>query len=146
MLRRCAVSLIALLLAVACGPKTDTTAGSTDEPETETGAETETAAMTETTTATTATTGYESTYSTGDSAETAGGNLCEMAIDRIIAKYESCGIDVSDTDGGGAGECSEEAGLNAQCVAACVEAASCGAFDGSDLDASAIFGDCVTAC
>lgn len=51
-----------------------------------------------------------------------------------------------DDSGGVEMECTEELGALILCYADCVDAASCGAFDASDLDAATMYGDCVLAC
>ncbi|MCA9689910.1 MAG: hypothetical protein KC636_09900 [Myxococcales bacterium] len=77
-----------------------------------------------------------------------GKNDCEDASDRLAAKYDECGITTEDGgDGGGAEvECSDALGAQLQCTADCADAAACGAFDGSDLDALASYGECASAC
>ncbi len=75
------------------------------------------------------------------------GNDCDDAADRIAAKAEECKIEGSTaTEGGEGAECTEEQGTQAQCSADCFEAAPCGAFDGSDLDALQAFSDCSAKC
>lgn len=131
------ISLWLLLSTAACGPTIDeTTAASTDDSETEetTGSSSE------------ASTGYESTYSTSGASETGGGNLCEMAASRVVTRFADCGIILEDTGEDPAAECTEMAGLFAQCVAACVEAASCGGLDGSDDDAATEYVGCLLNC
>lgn len=72
---------------------------------------------------------------------------CEEAGDRITAAYEACGFEISDEDAEDAeSECSDKDGELAQCTADCVEAADCGALDGSDTDAALSYGECVLAC
>ena len=74
------------------------------------------------------------------------GNDCDEAADRIAAKLEECGAETTTSEGGEAAECTEEAGALAQCTADCTEAADCKAFDGSDVDATLAYAECVGKC
>ena len=72
---------------------------------------------------------------------------CQEASDRITAAYEACGITVSEEEEEAAAEeCTEAKGEQSQCTADCVEDADCAAFDGSDLDASQAYSNCVLGC
>jgi hypothetical protein len=75
------------------------------------------------------------------------GTPCERARDRIIKHYDECGIDVS-TSGSAVGSvaCAPDEGAVLDCRADCVEAASCGALDGSKPDEAADFLECDTDC
>ena len=61
-----------------------------------------------------------------------GGDACQRAADRIVAKAEGCGIAVE--DGGEEAECTDEAARLFPCYAACFEAAPCAALNGEDPD------------
>ncbi|MCA9689758.1 MAG: hypothetical protein KC636_09115 [Myxococcales bacterium] len=72
---------------------------------------------------------------------------CEIGEARLRDRYRACGIELGPDDSGGVEmECTEELGALILCYADCVDAASCGAFDASDLDAATMYGDCVLAC
>lgn len=75
------------------------------------------------------------------------GNACDDYADAVTAKYEECGVDLpSGSDGDSGGECTDEAASLAECLTPCIENVSCGALDGSDLDALTTYGECTTAC
>ncbi|MCA9621314.1 MAG: hypothetical protein KC731_19965 [Myxococcales bacterium] len=74
------------------------------------------------------------------------GNACEAAANRIIAKFDSCGIDTSGSSGGGGAECSAALGAQAQCLADCVEATSCATLQGTDQAGLQEYSSCVAAC
>lgn len=73
-------------------------------------------------------------------------NDCDKASDRITAKYEECGYDVSDTGAEEEVECDEDKGAYYSCLADCVEAADCAALTGEDLDAAMDYATCVGGC
>jgi hypothetical protein len=91
------------------------------------------------------------TGDSGDSGDTGGGRTpCEVAGDRIEARYEECGVHIPDHTGSEEIPCDEEDAAQALCTAACVEAAACGVLDGTNTDytsdAWVAYTECVTAC
>jgi hypothetical protein len=79
----------------------------------------------------------------GDEFGGLGNDPCQDATLRIEAKFVECGIET--TGGGEAGECTDEAGASAQQIAGCVEAASCEALRGEDLEGATAYSECVLA-
>lgn len=76
-----------------------------------------------------------------------GPNKCEKAGDDIVAKYESCGIEVTTTDGGGeTAECTEELGKQSECVAKCTTDATCETLKGEDVDGAVAYAECLGGC
>lgn len=72
---------------------------------------------------------------------------CQEASDRIAARYEECGFEVSEEEQEDAeSECTDKEGEEALCVADCMEAADCAAFDGTDPDAAMAYSNCAVAC
>lgn len=76
------------------------------------------------------------------------GNDCDDAADRAAAKADECGLTTTDggSETGETVECTDELGTLAQCAADCIEAASCEALKGEDLEGLTAYGECVTAC
>ena len=82
---------------------------------------------------------------------TACKDACEKLADDITAKYEDCGVDLPESDGGddssGDTECDKE---QAECYSGCYTDADCAAFTGGTsadaLDALTSWSDCVAAC
>ncbi|MFZ5477966.1 MAG: hypothetical protein ACOZNI_14425, partial [Myxococcota bacterium] len=52
------------------------------------------------------------------------GDACDLAGERIVARYEACGIEVEE-DPGEEYECDEETAASAECLADVIEAADC---------------------
>lgn len=84
-----------------------------------------------------------------------GKNDCEDAADRYVARYEECGGEISNEDGGssdgGSTECSEAAGKLAQCQADCRDEADCKLIvvDTANLptaEETKAYADCLLAC
>ncbi|MBK8256205.1 MAG: hypothetical protein IPK82_26495 [Polyangiaceae bacterium] len=73
-----------------------------------------------------------------------GANACEVAVSIIYAKYESCGIAVDPT--GSVGECPPEVGAQYGCIAACIDATTCGVLNGTDTNGQQAFGNCIGGC
>lgn len=78
------------------------------------------------------------------------GNACDKASDKTLAKYEECGIDVPETDGGEDVECTDELAASSECYAGCISAADCGVLDGTDTDMTGenwtSYTECLTGC
>jgi len=75
------------------------------------------------------------------------GNACDDYADAAQAKLDECGIETpADGEDGEAGECTDAAAELAECLTPCIENVSCGALDGTDLDALATYGECTSAC
>jgi len=90
--------------------------------------------------------------------------ICDEAVADIEAKFERCGIKTGGDDDGGGGnfgggnfggggvggggqvECTDKNAVLAACVRDCIEAAPCGALDGSDKQAESDYADCVGGC
>jgi hypothetical protein len=70
---------------------------------------------------------------------------CDVAANRIVARFGECGIEAT-TDDGEKAECTADLAEQASCTADCTDAASCGAFDGSDAEAASAWLDCLGAC
>jgi hypothetical protein len=79
------------------------------------------------------------------------GTACDKAGDTITAKYESCGVEIKESDEEAAeAECDDAAAASAECLAACIDADDGGVLDATDTDytgkAWTSYTECVTAC
>lgn len=74
-----------------------------------------------------------------------GASPCELATEQIVAHAEECGLDIGDP-GGQDVDCTPELGKQSLCAAGCFTAASCGAFNGTDSDATDEYINCVSGC
>lgn len=74
------------------------------------------------------------------------GDACQTATDRLIARFEECGIDVGNAEEGENPECTSELAQQSSCFADCVDVASCGALTGEDAEGSADFSECLSSC
>ncbi|MFZ5477967.1 MAG: hypothetical protein ACOZNI_14430 [Myxococcota bacterium] len=60
------------------------------------------------------------------------GNACDKAGDRIVAKYDECGVDTTESEDEGEDvECTDELAEQSECLADVIEAADCSYLDGS---------------
>lgn len=78
-----------------------------------------------------------------------GKNACEKLGEVVVAKYESCGVDVE--IGGEPGECSEALAAQAECLLPCYEMIPCECIDPDQTQScteeiAAPYLDCVVAC
>jgi len=84
------------------------------------------------------------------SAVACGGDACEKASTAMSDKVASCLPEVTDdtteTTDPVEVECTEALQTLVECQADCADAAPCGAFDGTDLDALTAYGECTAAC
>ena len=133
------VHALALLLSVAFTACGDDTGGTTESTGTSTTGTSTTgdASSSSTTDASSSTTAAESTSTSG------GLNGCEMEQERIIAKFASCGLDVTPKD---LSMCDAALEAAKKCEADCTEASSCAGLDGSDPGESQTYADCAGAC
>lgn len=81
----------------------------------------------------------------------AGGTDCDKAADRIEDRSIECGLDIPDDTGTEdtdfvEPECTDTLAEQSLCIADCYEAAPCEALDGSDTDAAAELGTCLSEC
>jgi hypothetical protein len=76
-----------------------------------------------------------------------GGNKCDAAADTIIAKYESCGIEVTTTtEGGETAECTDALGKQSECIATCTDTATCETLKGEDAEGAVKYAECLGGC
>ncbi len=80
-----------------------------------------------------------------------GKDPCQIYADKVIAKYEGCGVEV--TVGGEPTECSGEVAAQAQCITPCIEMLGCECIDPGKVEAgectaeaSIPYINCVSAC
>lgn len=75
-------------------------------------------------------------------------NDCETAAEQIVARLVECGVPVEgpSNEDDPECECSASEAAAAQCIANCVSAAECSAFDGTDIDASVAYTECLADC
>ena len=75
-----------------------------------------------------------------------GSSPCKDLNAREVAVYDACGVTIpTDLEDGGSGNCAVD-DTEAECVAACYEAAECNALDGSDDAANQALYDCSATC
>lgn len=74
------------------------------------------------------------------------GDPCQAANTRMLARFEACGIDVGDPGDVEQIECTDSVARQTTCFAECVDAASCGALNGEDTNASVAFSQCLGSC
>lgn len=72
-------------------------------------------------------------------------DVCQLAVDQIVAKYESCNIEVTPS-GEDPPECTAELGQQSLCVAACLNATTCAVLNGEDQEGLSAYADCLGAC
>ncbi len=73
------------------------------------------------------------------------GNPCEGAKDRILRRYEECGVTVAQPQEGeepAETVCSDADATYLDCVADCADSASCEAIKGEDSESAVDFGKC----
>ena len=64
-----------------------------------------------------------------------GKNACEALADKIIAKYEGCGIAIEVGDGSGETQCSAAQEQQARCLTPCIDLLSCKCLDSELISA-----------
>jgi hypothetical protein len=82
-----------------------------------------------------------------------GKNACEAYGDKVIAKYESCGVTIEVGEEGGETACSDAQAQEAACLAPCVDLTPCECVDPEKIAAGECTeekareaNDCVVAC
>ncbi len=84
-----------------------------------------------------------------------GGNACEDYGNKVIAKYESCGVEIASGEEAASGEtaCSDAQAKEAECLSPCVDLTPCECVDPDKIAAgecteekSKDASECVTAC
>ena len=82
-----------------------------------------------------------------------GGNACEAAADRSVAKLESCGVTVTTTSTttSASTTCTDADAKLLDCQATCIEGADCNCVNPDKImdctaDAAKSYSDCITAC
>ena len=75
------------------------------------------------------------------------GNACDDYADAYEAKASEFDLpSVEDGTDGAEAECTDAAAALAECYTPCLEAAPCGAFDGSDTDGALAYVECIGKC
>jgi hypothetical protein len=84
-----------------------------------------------------------------------GGNACDSYNDKVIAKYESCGVELETGEEAASGEtaCSDTQAKQAECLSPCVDLTPCECVDPEKIAAGECTAekgqeaaDCVEAC